>query len=484
MNKDLNLIKPFLTLSVLGATSRIFGFLSIMLLVRILEPKEYGQYVYFVALLAVGSQLLDFRVYQTLVREFNNSSYSDTKKASLVEANLLLEILCGVLAATLLMSFYFLSEGIPKSSSEILLPLIFLGIGTISQYFLRGMMNGFHSVNKMLFYGLSDALPQLLFFSSVILFYFLSETLANNGNTAFILKSVSFLLSSIMLLYYFYKLLNTGYNFRSDILQYSRSLISMSIFPLMTGWLSIIYYQADRVMLKWLRDDASEIGILHNAVLLGILITFFTTTFSKVLYPNLAEMFDKKGVDAVKPIVDRYNEFFFQVILPACLALHFFSKPLITLLFGEAYVESAPLYSIWILFVAFTVSLGPGLHLLYLSKQQHFLTIGMAMGAFINIVLNIILIPEHGPLGAIYATGAGTLLNIGYAHYRVSKTILYEPLRQARSKIFLSICIIAFFLGHNDELSTLFGIFMIIVFLYGSLKLFRSVLSERISKLV
>jgi O-antigen/teichoic acid export membrane protein len=93
-------------------------------------------------------------------------------------------------------------------------------------------------------------------------------------------------------------------------------------------------------------------------------------------------------------------------IVPVAIAGSFAAEPAVTVLFGAAYAAGGTplavlLWSVVLAFLSSTVS-----YALAAAGRGWLLTTASAAGATVNVVLNLLLIPEFGMLGAAAATVA------------------------------------------------------------------------------
>jgi O-antigen/teichoic acid export membrane protein len=460
----LKLLQSLLKLSVLGATARVAGFLAIMIVARHLSKDEYGSYAYLLSLIAIGGNVFNFRTYQVLVREYNKKHNSNEIKSSYLRSTILLEVTSGMISGLLIALFYIYSENVSGKDGFFIAGV--LCVAVFSQYISNAVMNCFHALKNMGWYGFMDATPQVFFLLMLSVAILISDNVDVSLPVIISIKYASFIAAAIVIYPILHKKICDLSRSKNDILSKTNQLAKMSTFPLITGWLALVYYQADRVMLKWLRDDISEVGVYHNAILLGILITFFTSTISKIIYPNLASDYDQGGMDGIRVYIEKYDDLVISVILPACIVLSLLSNNITTAVFGDKYLESGEVFSIWILFVLFSVSLGPAIHLLYLLKLQRLIALAAIYSVIANVILNFLLIPEYGPLGAVYATGAGVLVNVFYSNYIISKKIndRFSVFKRRKSVIFICAAVLLLGMYVFDNKIAAFLSLLLIVF--------------------
>lgn len=125
--------------------------------------------------------------------------------------------------------------------------------------------------------------------------------------------------------------------------------------------------------------------------------------YGNAIYPVLSRFY----ISSKKSLVLAYEKSFkymFIIGLPIATGIYIFSDKIILLLYGKVYIESAIVLSILsgYLFLKF---LNPvtGFTLMAINKQKSRL-FSQGLSALLNIILNFILIPLYGFIGAAIAT--------------------------------------------------------------------------------
>ncbi|MEX2488544.1 MAG: polysaccharide biosynthesis C-terminal domain-containing protein, partial [Pseudomonadales bacterium] len=112
------------------------------------------------------------------------------------------------------------------------------------------------------------------------------------------------------------------------------------------------------------------------------------------------------------------------------LPMTFLSTPIVTLLFGDAFAASGAVLAIHIWASVF-VFLGVASSKWFLAENRQILSFQRTiMGAIVNVILNVLLIPEFGPIGAAVAT---------VASYAVAAFIFDAAQRETRKMFWMKI---------------------------------------------
>lgn len=188
-----------------------------------------------------------------------------------------------------------------------------------------------------------------------------------------------------------------------------RFRMAQAIAQLRDGWplvLSafsvIIYMKIDQVMLGSMRGNA-EVGIYSAAVRLSEVWYFIPTAIASSAYPAIIE---SKEVDEGLYLnrIQRLYDYIVWIFLIIAAPISLLSGPLVTILFGSDYREAGSILAIHIwssIFVSLGVARGKWL---VTEGLMRFAMLTQLMGCISNILLNLVLIPRIGGMGAAIAT--------------------------------------------------------------------------------
>ena len=182
----------------------------------------------------------------------------------------------------------------------------------------------------------------------------------------------------------------------------AKSLLKDS-WPLLFSSVSItIYLQIDKIMLGHMIGDGA-VGIYSVALLISELWYFIPTVIVASTFPAIIE--SKKRSE--KQYYARLQKLFdLMIVISVGLALltTFLSTSIVILLFGEAYRDAGIILSIHI-WAAVFVFLGVASSQWFLAEGRQVLSLQQTViGAFMNVALNLWLIPVYGAVGAALAT--------------------------------------------------------------------------------
>ena len=164
----------------------------------------------------------------------------------------------------------------------------------------------------------------------------------------------------------------------------------------------LIYYNLDMVMLGYMKSG-DDIGIYNAAVKIFLI---FVVPFQLILlsfFPRLSKI-GLKNSSEFKDNFFQYAMFMSVATIILSWILFMFSSDLVRFIFGYRYENAIiPLEIFSINVFVVSVNMLIGNPLIAWGKQNRYL-IAIGLGAFSNVILNLILIPKFSYNGAVMAT--------------------------------------------------------------------------------
>ena len=186
-----------------------------------------------------------------------------------------------------------------------------------------------------------------------------------------------------------------------EIMSYS-TLLKISIPLMFAQSVQFIMAWTDKLMLGAMTTP-EDVGIYHTAFKLSMFAAVALMSINSIASPKFAEMFGKNDMEGLKKVVHQSTKMIFWTSVP--LVTIFFIFPEFFLgLFGEEFkigVTAFIFLSCGRLVSSFSGSVG---NILQMTGNQNIYALILFFGAILNIVLNLILIPEYGINGAAIAS--------------------------------------------------------------------------------
>jgi len=177
-------------------------------------------------------------------------------------------------------------------------------------------------------------------------------------------------------------------------IKYSTPLVFVVTF----SWLTEI---ADKYIINYYLGPV-DVGFYSFAYGLAAIIGTIPTIFLTVLQPYFVESWNLKQNPSF------YFNFMLKYILltaiPAAIGMYVFREKIIILVSGVTYLPAVNILSILLFFPIIVVIMDIFLYTLYVRDMVTQASLLFFISALLNVVLNIILIPQMGAIGAAYTT--------------------------------------------------------------------------------
>ncbi len=316
-------------------------------------------------------------------------------------------------------------------------------------------------------------MPELLQYRTAILFYFLAITLNSLFSTLFmtllrykvisIVETLGALLNLILLIVFIY--FDRGisgvlyaYIFSSAVtntiflalsrhdlkgpsarpkwgemqgLAWTSYGITLFSFGLMT--------QSDVFLMNYFQVEPARIGYYYLATGLGAMLAFVLTGVGPLGLSLLSETHARESSVGLARSWREIVSFAAFLTTPIFVFAFFNAESLITLIYGAPFAPAGMALSLYILFFGMSTILGMDFTVstLFILHRRDAAMRSTIEGSVLNVVLNLILIPLYGEIGAVAATGAVMLYMVVRQLVVIQKQIDIRPAFATLGKCFL-----------------------------------------------
>ncbi|WP_448213055.1 flippase [Colwellia sp. MEBiC06753] len=171
---------------------------------------------------------------------------------------------------------------------------------------------------------------------------------------------------------------------------------------LLSGIAAVIYMKIDQVMLANM-VNSEEVAFYAAAAKLSEFWYVFPVLIANAYNPTLIKL-RKLGLDSFNQKLRQFLSSLVFIAILLSLVTYLIAKPLITIIYGEAYLQSADILSIHIFATIFIFQRALLSKWLIIHNLLKYSLITHGIGALINVSLNLMLIPNFGGVGAAWAT--------------------------------------------------------------------------------
>ncbi len=380
------------------AGMRILKLFIFIYAARKLGTSEWGVFSYILALIGVFSTISDIGINSILTREVAKKS-EDGKQY--ISTSFFLKLILSFTASISFLIFAFLTKN--TSEIKVLLPIaaIILFLDSMREFGFA-INRAFEKMETEAFAKVTSVLVLVIFG-----FIFISQNhSALSFLNAYLMGSIfGIIIMYITLRNYFSKIYQTyDKNYLLPILKEAWPIAVISGF-------GIIMANIDTIFLGMFRGN-SEIGIYAAAQKPVQLMYIIPGLLSTALLPIFSRM-AKNNIEKTNEIINKTIKLTILISAPIVIGGIILGTPIINFLFGQQYIESAPLFKIMITAII-TGSIGGIVsNALFAQNKQKKIMYYIIIGAIINFILCFSLIPFFGMYGAaISVTISSILINV------------------------------------------------------------------------
>jgi O-antigen/teichoic acid export membrane protein len=188
-------------------------------------------------------------------------------------------------------------------------------------------------------------------------------------------------------------------------------LLRFSLPVLFVGVSYLLLNQLSKIMIGFFQVS-ENVGIFNAAMNIGAMLVIFLNCIDAVFAPYISELHATQNISKLNRVFKTTTRWVFTLTLPLCFLCVIFSKNIMSI-FGNEYISGY--YVLIVLSIGYTINsiTGSVAYILQMSGKQDIELFNMIIAVFINLLINYLLIPEFGIIGAAFATGFSiAVLNI------------------------------------------------------------------------
>jgi O-antigen/teichoic acid export membrane protein len=167
--------------------------------------------------------------------------------------------------------------------------------------------------------------------------------------------------------------------------------------------------------------ESSSIGRYKIAMLVANAVGFALGAINAIFPSFVSELFARGAYREMERLYSTLTRWIILLNLPPVLSMCFFPEPILAF-FGSEYTTASNVLIVLALGRFANASVGSNGHILKMGENERLVFVNNALMAAINVVLNLLLIPRFGIVGAAIATALSTLV-ISYLKVYQVKTI-------------------------------------------------------------
>jgi len=428
LSPKVRVIKNFFSLFVGNIIAQAFAFFSTVYLARTLGIAGFGMLGFAQGIVSYFSLFCDFGLKTIGTREIAKNR-KDIKK--IVENILSIRLLLALISFSLLFLFLLF---VPKPIDYKILIILF-GLNMFPLVFSFDWV--FQGIEKMEFQAMSEAIRAFCYFVLVFLL------VKNIENILFvpIFFIISYFISAIFLFYIFIK----KFGWIKLVFQKENwKFFALSALPIGTSaFLMQFGVNINIILLGFLKGDIAVGGFSAAnrlvAIPIGINGLFFTAVFP------LMSKYHQESKEKLKKLVFGLSKIAFFLGMPLMVGGIILAPEVISFVYGSEYKLSVLPLQVLMIYLFFIFLSAPFQYLIPAANKQKYFLYSMAISAFVNLVLNLTLIPFYGATGACLALACGYFfLFILLYYYSWQKIIKVSLFRNLLGGILISLLVALF----------------------------------------
>jgi O-antigen/teichoic acid export membrane protein len=194
-------------------------------------------------------------------------------------------------------------------------------------------------------------------------------------------------------------------------------------FPLLLASIGFTFISSVDTLILTKFRTLSEIGVYNVVLPTSMFLITLGSSLALVLLPLISELWTMKKIKELSNIIKLIYKKVFAFVVPIALIVLIFSDLVLKVLFGESFVfGSDALRILCIGAIFFSVATINNNVLVAIGRPKEVTKIILS-AAFLNLILNLILIPTYGIIGAAIATSVAYIFVLILSSYKVSRSI-------------------------------------------------------------
>jgi len=174
---------------------------------------------------------------------------------------------------------------------------------------------------------------------------------------------------------------------------------------------TIVWQRSEVLFLKWY-STLPQIAFYALAFSIATKLSEVSGTFSSTLLPLYSESYGRHGLRDIGQVYVKALKYLQMVMVFPCLLAAAICKPLVELLYGPSYGPVVLPLQLLLVSLAITSIGVVGSPLLVGTEKQSFIAKYGTFVAVLNIVMDLVLIPWHGALGAAIANCTAQIVGV------------------------------------------------------------------------
>lgn len=403
----------------LGGVSYLVSYLFRVILARTLPLEQFGLFFAMLSLIMFATIFRDLGLGTAAVKyiaegaaEKNNSKIKTTLLSSAA-----LQLLHSILTFFIFLPFLgFLAFEYFRAEEALIAFPILLGLYLLSSVLLINLKSLLRGLQDMRNFSMADLIKN----SSAVLIFIALWSVGLRLYAAIWSYIIGALVAFAVLAIINLKYLKIFKSKVKDFSQTTKKLYKFGIPVTFVGFGDMVLSYLDVLILTYFAS-LSAVGVYSAILPTAMAFLFFGRSVAAVIIPIVSELWTKEETKKVATGMQLVYTYLPLLILPLLFTVLVFARPLISGIFGKAFLDGVLAFQILLLGVAF-YAVSQINHEVISGIGRPGITAKIIMTtAFANLVLNLLLIPRFRITGAAIATSVSYLLALLLSSWNLKK---------------------------------------------------------------
>jgi polysaccharide transporter, PST family len=357
---------------------------------RYLGPSEFGTFNYLLATIGIFLPFASLGLESMVVKELVENPH---RVKTILSTALTLRLLAGLLSFSICIGIFFILKhnelNVFFVGCILALTLLAQALVSIELYYQSQVASKVAVISQSIAYIIANAIKIALILMEAGLLAFAAIT------------TLEMALGGIFMIVSFKRITKQSLTLSIDK-ALAKNLLAKGWPLIFSGFMIMIYMRIDQIMIGEMVNDY-EVGTYSAALKLSEIWYIIPTIICNSFFPSIIEA-KKIGQEVYFRKIQNLFNILFLISFGIALFVTFSSGIIIDVLYGDQFKDAATILSVHIWTSVF-VFLGVGASNFFIIENLQLKTFTRtALGALLNIVLNLILIPRYLAVGAAVAT--------------------------------------------------------------------------------
>lgn len=259
-----------------------------------------------------------------------------------------------------------------------------------------------------------------------------------------------------------------------------RGFVKYSLFIFLSGMVLIVFSSIDSIFLGYFKS-ATYVGYYNVAFSVSVLLSVAPELFLQLFFPLISKKYAKKEVGNIKELSKQVGKWIFLINAPIFLILMIYPGVIINLIFGKEYLVAEQATRILAVGAMVLSIANISNNIVSMTGKSKLIFYNALLASILNVVLNALLIPKYGVIGASIATSTSLIILSCLFFWQAYAQLRILPLRRRMINIIFALVIpflvVFLFRQHFKEINLMLllisaGLF--VVFYTAFLFIFRA----------